>query len=112
MGYYRHFIDPTKPFSQPAASQVQGFVVTMTLTDPVADTETAWRVAEERTGAGIKAGFCARVESPTTTPSSRGLVGDVPKNQPGALAAAFESLFGIGWRRNGLPPPFAAARGL
>jgi len=98
LGYYRHFIDPTKPFSQVMASQVQGFVVTSaTLTDPVADTENAWRVAEERTGAQhLKNGaFRARVESPYNYASQAEvlIVGDVPKNQPGALAAAFESLF-------------------
>ncbi|MGB1147600.1 MAG: ATP-dependent DNA helicase, partial [Alphaproteobacteria bacterium] len=98
LGYYRHFVDPMKPFSQVMAGQVQGFVVTSaTLTDPVADTETAWRVAEERSGAQhLRNGaFRARVASPYDYANQAEvlIVGDVPKNQPGALAAAFESLF-------------------
>ena len=98
LGYYRHFIDPMKPFSQLMAQQVQGFVVTSaTLTDPVADAEDAWGVAEERTGARhLRNGaFRARVASPYDYANQAEvlIVGDVPKNQPGALAAAFESLF-------------------
>ena len=98
LGYYRHWVDPTRPFAEAMTGHAHGFVVTSaTLTDGTGDPVHDWQAAEARTGAGhfAKPALRAQVPSPFDyAKQTRVLVvRDVRKDDLDQVAAAYRSLF-------------------
>ncbi len=98
IGYYRHWIDPTKPFAAALARHAHGMVVTSaTLTDGTGDTEADWRAAERRTGALHlpEPALRAAVPSPFDYAGHTRVlvVRDVRKDDLDQVAAAYRALF-------------------
>jgi ATP-dependent DNA helicase DinG len=102
VGFYRHWIDPTRPFADVVLSQAHGVVVTSaTLTDgSMRDDEHAeanWAGAEMRTGAAhlARPAIRARVPSPFDYAAQTRvfIVNDVRKDDLAQVAAAYRELF-------------------
>ncbi len=104
MGYFRHYLDPTKPFAAEVLTRAQGALITSaTLRDRLPEAEIAdasaeldWRAAEIRTGAvhlpvaAERHGFASPFNYPATTRVI--VINDVPQNNPDARAAAYAAL--------------------
>ncbi|MGF1611057.1 MAG: ATP-dependent DNA helicase, partial [Kiloniellales bacterium] len=98
VGFYRHWIDPTKPFAAAVLEQAHGVVVTSaTLTDGSDDADTNWAGAEMRSGAVhlARPAIRARVPSPFDYAAQTRvfIVTDVRKDALDQVAAAYRALF-------------------
>jgi ATP-dependent DNA helicase DinG len=98
VGYHRHWVDPTLPFSQHVAQKAQGLVVTSaTLTEGSGDTETDWQGASMRTGASHfpEPAIRAQVPSPFDYAGNTRvyIVNDVRKDDLDQVGAAYRELF-------------------
>jgi ATP-dependent DNA helicase DinG len=98
LGFYRHWIDPTRPFAEAVLAGVQGAVVTSaTLTDGSGDTESDWSIAEARTGAAhlprpaIRAGVPSPFDYGAQTRVF--IVTDLGRDDANQVAAAYRELF-------------------
>lgn len=97
-GFYRRWLDPTKPFALAMERQAKGMVITSaTLTDSALENDVAWQVAESETGTMhlAKPAIRARVPSPFNyAQQTRVLVvTDVPQKDEAAVANAYRELF-------------------
>ena len=98
IGYYRHWIDPTRAFVAALSGHAHGVVVTSaTLTDGTGDAEADWAGADRRTGAAHLPAPPVRVQvsSPFDYPANSRVfvVRDVRKDDLGQVAAAYRALF-------------------
>ena len=98
VGMHRHWIDPTLPLAEVLMQHAHGLVVTSaTLTDGSGEAEEDWAAAEARSGAAHlpAPALRARVASPFDYGAATRVlvVGDVPKNDPAQVAAAYRELF-------------------
>ncbi|RED54349.1 ATP-dependent DNA helicase [Aestuariispira insulae] len=97
LGFLRHWIDPTLPFTQVVSEQAHGVVVTSaTLTDGSGDEEQDWKAAAQRTGAEhLKFGAThTKVKSPFNYPEQTRVivVNDVRKDDLAQVASAYREL--------------------
>lgn len=97
IGYYRHYLDPTRPLTATLAGPTHGMVITSaTLTDGTGDVEQDWAAAEARTGAVhlARPAIRARVPSPFDYPNQTRvlIVRDVRKDDMDQVAAAYRAL--------------------
>lgn len=97
VGFYRHWLDPTKPFIDVVAKPSHGVVVTSaTLTDG-SGSEQSWEAAEQRVGARHLLSPAIRVRVPS--PFDYGeqtrvfIVTDVQRNDMDQIAVAYRELF-------------------
>ncbi|MCA8906445.1 MAG: ATP-dependent DNA helicase [Rhodospirillaceae bacterium] len=98
VGYYRHFVDPTRAFVAALATHAHGVVVTSaTLTDGTGDAAADWAGADQRTGAVHLPAPPLRVQvsSPFDYPAHTRVfvVRDVRKDDLDQVAAAYRALF-------------------
>lgn len=98
IGFYRRWLDPTKPFALAMQQQAKGMVITSaTLTDTSLEDEAGWQVAESETGTVhlAKPALRAKVPSPFNySEQTRVLVvTDVPARDDAAVANAYRELF-------------------
>ena len=98
VGLYRHWVDPMLPFANAVAKKTHGMLITSaTLADGTGDVEADWRVAEQRTGVGYLP--LPAVRAQVASPFDYGaltrvlVVGDVRKDMPDQVAAAYRELF-------------------
>jgi ATP-dependent DNA helicase DinG len=98
LGFYRHWIDPTRPFAEVVLAGVQGAVVTSaTLTDGSGDTESDWAVAEARSGAAHLPQPAIRADVPSPFDYDAltrvFIVNDLDRDNADEVAAAYRELF-------------------
>ncbi|GHF15683.1 DNA helicase [Kordiimonas sediminis] len=101
IGVFRHFVDPTKPFADVVLSQCHGALITSATLrdhkDKNAEDSVSWYSADVRTGAQhlMIAPKRLSVSSPFDYQKQTKvlIVGDVNKNDPEQVAAAYRSLF-------------------
>jgi ATP-dependent DNA helicase DinG len=98
VGYYRHYLDPTRPFAAAMAGHTHGMVVTSaTLTDGTGDPALDWQAAEARSGAAHFASPAVRAQVPSPFDYPRQtrvlVVRDVRKDDLDQVAAAYRALF-------------------
>ena len=98
LGLHRHWIDPTRPFAAAVMEPAHGLVVTSaTLRDQRDHDDDDWRSALDRTGAAHLPfePACAGVPSPFDYAGRTRVlvVGDVRRDDPNQVAAAFRELF-------------------
>jgi ATP-dependent DNA helicase DinG len=98
LGYFRHHVDPTRPFAAAIASQAHGVLVTSaTLTDGTGDVEADWAAANETTGMRHfpRPAVRAQVPSPFDYAAATRVfvVTDVRKDDLDQVAAAYRALF-------------------
>ncbi len=97
VGFFRHYLDPTKPFVEAVAKPAHGVVVTSaTLTDG-SGSEQAWAAAEQRVGARhlVTPALRVRVPSPFDYANQTRvfIVTDIQRNDFDQIAAAYRELF-------------------
>ena len=97
IGHRRHFIDPTKPFAEVVLGGLSGAVITSaTLRDKAAASDN-WQVADMRTGSQYLDIAPRRLSLKSPFDYARQtrvlVVGDVNKNDPEQVAAAYRALF-------------------
>ncbi|MGH8721804.1 MAG: helicase C-terminal domain-containing protein, partial [Burkholderiales bacterium] len=98
LGYYRHWIDPTRPFAEAVLAPAEGALITSaTLTDGSGDPERDWAAAEARCGTPHLQSFATRARVPSPFDygaQTRALVvTDVGRNDGEAIARAYGDLF-------------------
>ncbi len=98
VGFYRHWIDPTRPFSKTVLEPAHGALITSaTLRDRSGDDDQDWFSAERRTGSVHLMSEPQRDAqiSPFDYPAKTRVlvVGDVNKNSGDAVSAAYRELF-------------------
>jgi len=98
VGMYRHWVDPTLPFSQVVLGQAHGAAITSaTLTDGSGNPERDWQAAELRTGAVHVPKPAWRVTVPSPFNYAKHtrvlVVTDVRKDDLPQVAAAYRELF-------------------
>ena len=97
IGFYRHWVDPTRPFIATVAAPAQGVLVTSaTLTDGRGEEASDWAGAEARTGARhLPSSLRVRVASPFDYPGQTRIlvVSDIDKRDPDQVASAYRALF-------------------
>ncbi|NQV21604.1 MAG: ATP-dependent DNA helicase, partial [Rhodospirillales bacterium] len=98
VGFHRHWIDPTEPFSKAVLERCHGAVITSaTLRDRSPEAADDWASAEIRTGAHhlIKPAIRLSIPSPFDYGKRTRVlvVTDVRRNDPGQLAAGYRELF-------------------
>lgn len=98
VGFYRHHIDPMKPFAASIKPHLHGMSITSaTLQDRTDDSELNWQTAHERTGAHYLSDEIR--QSAYTSPFSYAektkifILDDINKNDPRQLANAYQALF-------------------
>ena len=98
VGMRRHWIDPTIPFAKHVVGPAHGVLLTSaTLRDGTGDDEADWAAAEARTGArhlprpALRAGVPSPFDYGTQTRVL--VVGDVRRDAPDQIAAAYRELF-------------------
>jgi ATP-dependent DNA helicase DinG len=98
LGFYRHWIDPTRPFAEAVLAGTQGAVVTSaTLTDGSGNADADWAVAEARSGAAhlprpaIRAGVPSPFDYGAQTRVF--IVTDLGRENADQVAAAYRELF-------------------
>ena len=98
VGYYRHHVDPMKPFASALAPTVQGMAVTSaTLRDGSPDAEQNWQAARIRSGAEyltshpLEQAFNSPFDYPERTKVF--IVNDVNKADLAQVAGAYRALF-------------------
>jgi len=97
VGFYRHWLDPTKPFIETVAKPAHGVVMTSaTLTDGSGSTQS-WEAAEQRVGARHLVTPALRVRVPSPFDYARQtrvfIVTDIQRNDFDQIAAAYRELF-------------------
>ena len=98
VGHYRHWQDPTIPLADTLRNSAHGVVVTSaTLGDRTDAAETAWAVADARTGAKHLPGPFTRLSVPSPFDYSEQcrlfVITDVNKTDIDQVAAAYRGLF-------------------
>ncbi|NQW00738.1 MAG: ATP-dependent DNA helicase, partial [Rhodospirillales bacterium] len=98
VGFFRHWIDPTRPFSKTVLEPAHGVLITSaTLRDRSGDEEQDWFTAERRTGSVHLISEARRDAqiSPFDYPGKTRVlvVGDVNKTNGNAVSAAYRELF-------------------
>jgi ATP-dependent DNA helicase DinG len=98
IGLHRHWVDPTVPFAEAVIAPSHGVLVTSaTLRDATGDAEADWLAAERRTGAlhTAKPPELSAEASPFDYAANTKvlIIGDVNRNDPDQLAAAYRELF-------------------
>ena len=98
VGYRRHWIDPTAPLAKTVFERAQGVLITSaTLRDPGLDNDEGWKSAQIRTGAGHLPGGARQANHPSPFDYANRtrilVVGDVNRNDPDQVAAAYRELF-------------------
>ncbi|MDR3440751.1 ATP-dependent DNA helicase [Telmatospirillum sp.] len=98
VGFHRHWVDPTIPFTKFVAEPAHGLLITSaTLRDGTGDVENDWAVAEQRTGANHLPLPPVRAAMPSPfnyAACTRVLVvTDVRKDDMNQVAAAYRELF-------------------
>jgi ATP-dependent DNA helicase DinG len=98
LGFYRHWVDPTRPFAEAVLGAAQGVVITSaTLTDGSGETEADWAAAELRTGTAhlARPALRARVPSPFDYMAQTRvfIVDDLRKDDMDLVASAYRELF-------------------
>lgn len=101
IGLHRHWVDPTRPFAEAVITPSHGVLVTSaTLRDATGDQEADWVAAEKRTGAlhmPLPPELSAEPSPFDYAANTRVLVvGDVNRDSPDQLAAAYRELFVAG----------------
>ncbi|MDF1792578.1 MAG: ATP-dependent DNA helicase [Thalassobaculaceae bacterium] len=98
IGLHRHWIDPTRPFTETVAKTAHGLVVTSaTLRDGTGNDDLDWHAAETRTGSlhlptpAIRTAVASPFDYPNRTRVF--IVGDVRKDDFDQVAAAYRTLF-------------------
>ncbi|MDA1101378.1 MAG: ATP-dependent DNA helicase, partial [Proteobacteria bacterium] len=98
VGMHRHWIDPSQPFAEAVLRPAHGVLITSaTLRDNPPDAPEDWTAAEVRTGAlhlaqpAVRASLASPFDYPAATRIL--VVGDVNRNQPDQVAAAYRELF-------------------
>jgi len=98
IGLHRHWIDPTRPFTETVAKAAHGLVVTSaTLRDGTGNDDLDWHAAETRTGSlhlpspAIRTAVASPFDYPNRTRVF--IVGDVRKDDADQVAAAYRTLF-------------------
>jgi ATP-dependent DNA helicase DinG len=99
-GFYRYYVDPMQVFAAALKPHAQGIAITSaTLRDLSGEDAEGWKSPKARTGfahlAGAEAGHLFHVASPFDYAAQTRIlvVGDVRKENPGEVAAAFRALF-------------------
>jgi ATP-dependent DNA helicase DinG len=97
VGFYRHYLDPTKPFIDAVAKPAHGVVVTSaTLTDG-SGSEASWDAAGQRVGAPHLVAPAMRVRVPSPFDYAKQtrvfIVTDVPRTDTAQVASAYRELF-------------------
>lgn len=98
VGFFRHWVDPTRPFSKTVLEPAHGALITSaTLRDRSGDEEQDWFTAERRTGSVHLLSEPRRdaQNSPFDYAANTKVlvVGDVNKNNGDAVSAAYRELF-------------------
>ena len=98
IGMRRHWVDPSLPFAETVLRQAHGVVITSaTLRDNPPEAPDDWRSAEVHTGALHVALPAERTSLPSPfdypTATRILIVGDVNRNRPNDVAAAYRELF-------------------
>ena len=99
VGFRRHWLDPTRPLAEAVFQPAHGVLVTSaTLRDHTGgDDRAAWAGAEARTGAGHLAYNLTEAAHPSPFDYAANtrifVVGDVGRNDPNQIAAAYRELF-------------------
>jgi len=98
VGYFRHWLDPTRPFAQAVLAPAHGAVVTSaTLRDRDPAAPEDWQAAELRTGAhhlplpAQRASFPSPFDYAARTRVF--VVTDIPRDSPEQVATAYRELF-------------------
>lgn len=98
IGLHRHWIDPTRPFTETVAKAAHGLVVTSaTLRDGTGNDDLDWHAAETRTGSlhlptpAIRTAVASPFDYPNRTRVF--IVGDVRKDDFDQVASAYRTLF-------------------
>jgi len=98
VGFHRHWIDPTRPFTRTVVAPSHGTLITSaTLRDRTGDEEADWRTAQTRTGSDYLAHL--PVQDAQLSPfdyaaNTRVLVvGDINRNNADTVSAAYRDLF-------------------
>jgi len=97
IGYCRHFIDPTKPFADLVLDNTHGVLVTSATLRDRSTSDDNWQSADMRTGAQHLLVPPKRLYVPSPFDYQKQtkilIVGDVNKNDPQQVAAAYRALF-------------------
>ena len=98
VGMHRHWIDPTRPFTESVLAPAHGALITSaTLRDGTGDVDADWRAADRRTGAQHLQTPAARTAETSPfdykTHTLVLVVGDVDRDRPDDVAAAYRELF-------------------
>jgi ATP-dependent DNA helicase DinG len=98
VGFHRHWVDPTEPFSKAVLDQCHGAVITSaTLKDNSPDAPDNWASAEVRTGGHhlVKPALRLSIPSPFDYQNQTRVlvVTDLRRNDPDQLAAGYRELF-------------------
>jgi len=98
VGFHRHWLDPTRPFTRTVIEPAHGALITSaTLRDRTGDETADWRTAQNRTGADYLAS--PPVQDAQISPFDYGahtrvfVISDVNRNNADAVSAAYRDLF-------------------
>jgi len=100
-GFYRYYVDPAKVFAEQLKPHAHGVVITSATLRDISDDDTAgWKSPKARTGFDVLSqplhkGTTFHVPSPFDYKAQTKVlvVGDVKKDNPGEVAAAYRALF-------------------
>lgn len=97
VGYYRHWVDPMKPFAASIKPHLHGMAITSaTLRDSAADDEQSWKTARRQTGVSYLGGAQeSSFPSPFDYPNQTKIfiINDVNRNDIRQIASAYGALF-------------------
>ncbi len=98
LGFYRHWVDPTRPFAEAVLKPAQGALVTSaTLTDRTGDPEQDWPAAERRSGAVHLDGKTVRADVPSPFDYAGRtrvfVIEDLGRDDAERVASAYRALF-------------------
>lgn len=98
VGFYRHHVDPMKPFAASIEPHLHGMAVTSaTLLDNADETYQDWQIAARRTGSAYLNKDSQNILLPSpfdyTKQTKIFIVDDVNKNDMGQIAGAYRALF-------------------
>lgn len=97
VAYHRHLVDPTEPFAETVLKPAHGALITSASLRDRSVSEDDWLNAEARTGARHLISPASRVSVPSPfdygTNTRIFVVGDVRRDRPDEIAAAYRELF-------------------